>query len=853
MARHKKMRSPQTAATGSRAARRPKWLARIYLSLILLATVVAYLPALQGGMLWDDDAHITRPDLQSLNGLYRIWFDVRSTFQYYPLLHSAFWFEHQLWGDTYLGYHLVTLLWHLLAVSFLYCVLVRLKIPGALLAAAIFALHPVMVESVAWMSEQKNTLSAVLCLSAMWAYLEFDESRRPAFYVIALSLFICGLLAKTVITATLPAALLVICWWQRGSVSWRLDVRPLVPFFLFGAAGGCVTAWVERKLIGAEGMDFDLSFLQRCLMAGRVPWFYLSKLLWPANLAFVYPRWVLDPSVWWQWLFPIATLGAFVGLWVLRQKWRGPLAAWLIFMGELVPVLGFLNVYPFIFSFVADHFQYMAAVPVFVLVSACVTIALERISSSARHVGVVGCILLVGAMALLTFKQSSMYGDVVSFYRKILANNPDSWSSHNNLGTILASQGQQREAIEHYRAAIRLRANYFRGHLNLGKALADTGQFPEAFEHLRKAIELAPDWADAHISLGEAFASVGRHSEAITEFQTALALRPDDPVALNSLGTALATAGQLPKAIECLQRAVSLTPTFADAHVNLGNALVAAGNTSAGFKELRKAIELAPDDAWTFTNLGIALVQAGQTAEAIDQFWRAVRLSPSAYAYNNLGAALMKMGRVSDAIKQFQAALAVAPEFAESVSNLSNALVQANRFPEAAEHLTRVVQRMPESADAHNALGLALMHIGKYRQAIEEFRQVAKLDSGYLKSHNPLGVFLATTGDVNEVLKQLEEGVRFQPGSAEAHQRLGELLQLIGRFEAAAIQYREAIRLNPQLVQAYANLGQVLELSNHPQEAIATAEKGVKLARLAGDDALAAQIEQLLAQARAKQ
>lgn len=851
MARHKPKRPPQSAATAESAVALPGWQSGVYLALILLATVVAYSPALSGGMLWDDDAHITRPELRSLDGLYRIWFDVRSTFQYYPLLHSAFWFEHKLWGDTYLGYHLATLGWHLLAVSLLYFVLVRLKIPGALLAAALFALHPVMVESVAWMSEQKNTLSAVFCLSAMLAYLKFDETRQWSSYALALCLFILGLLSKTVITATLPAALLVVFWWQRGSVSWKQDVRPLVPFFLFGAAGGLVTAWVERKLIGAEGMDFELTFLQRCLMAGRVPWFYLSKLVWPANLVFVYPRWDLDPRVCWQWLFPIATLGVFVGLWALRAKWRGPLAAWLIFIGELVPVLGFLNVYPFLFSFVADHFQYMAAVAIFVLIAACIATGLERGSSLVRQAGVAVCILLVATLAITTFKQSRMYGDVVTFYRTILKNNPHSWSSHNNLGTLLASQGKQREAVEHYRAAIRLRPNYFRGHLNLGKALADTGQFPEAFDHLHKAIELAPDLTEAHLSLGDALTSVGRHTEAVNEFKIALALRPDDPLTLNSLGNALAAVGQLPQAIERLQRAVSLKPTFADAHVGLGNALVASGNSAAGIAELKKATELAPTDAWTFTNLGIALVRVGRNAEAIDQFNQAMQLNPSASAHNNLGAALMKMGRVSDAINEFQAALAVEPDFTESVSNLANALTQTNRFPEAVEHLRRVVQRMPESADAHNALGMAFMRDRKFPQAIEEFRQVVKLNPNYLESHNYLGALLVTNGDVSTSLTQLEEAVRLQPDSADAHQRLGELLQLTGRYDVAATQYREAIRLDPKLVQAYANLAQVLKLTNHRQEAIATAEKGIEVARAAGDNALAAQLEQWLAQTRA--
>src|SRR5262249_25556340 len=175
--------------------------------------------------------------------------------------------------------------------------------------------------------------------------------------------FALGLMTKTV-TATLPAALLVILWWQRGTLSWRRDVLPLLPFFVLGAIGGVFTAWVERRIIGAEGVEFKLTILQRCLLAGRVVWFYLSKLLWPTDFIFIYPRWTVDPGQAWQWIFLLAALGMTIALWVLRKRWRAPLSAWLFFCGTLFPALGFLNVYPFVYSFVADHFQYLASLGV---------------------------------------------------------------------------------------------------------------------------------------------------------------------------------------------------------------------------------------------------------------------------------------------------------------------------------------------------------------------------------------------------------------------------------------------------------------------------------------------------------
>jgi tetratricopeptide (TPR) repeat protein len=700
-------------------------------------------------------------------------------------LHSAFWFEHKLWNDSVLGYHLVTLLWHMLAVCLVYFNLIRLKIPGALLAAAIFALHPVVVESVAWISEQKNTLSAVFCLSAMLAYLKFDESRHPSYYCIAFGLFVLGLLTKTVITATLPAALLVIFWWQRGDLSWKRDVRPLVPFFVLGAMGGCVTAWVERKLIGAEGIDFELSLLQRGLVAGRIIWFYLSKLLWPADLVFFYPRWDINPSEWWQWLFPIATLAVFVGLWAMRRKSRGPLAAWLFFVGTLVPVLGFLNVYPFIFSFVADHFQYLASLGIIVPVSAGVATGLQRASLPMRRAGVAMCILLVGTFAVLSSKQSRTYADVVTFYRTILARNNDAWAAHNNLGTLLSAQGQQQKAIEHYRAAIRARPNYFEAHTNLGTALAARGQLPEAFAHLHEAIKLQPESVAAHRSLGNTLDNAGRHADAIDEYQAALALRPDDPLTLNALGTALTASGQLAQAIEHLKHAVRINPNFAEARGNLGNALARSGKLSEGIAELHQAVALKPDDAGTRNNLGVALMQTGRVPQAIQQLTRAVELSPSADAHNNLGTAMMNMGRLPEAIKEFQAALALKPVFAGALGNLGNALTRETRFPEAIEHLERAVQLKPDFADAHTILGVALMHSGKLPEAIGHYRTAIRLKPNSVDAYANLAQALNLADRSHDAVTAAQKGIEIarSTGQDSAASQLQDWLTHLQRPE----------------------------------------------------------------------
>jgi tetratricopeptide (TPR) repeat protein len=505
--------------------------------LLLLVTVIAYRPALNGGLLWDDDAHVTMPELQSLHGLWRIWFDLGSTQQYYPLLHSAFWLEHRLWGGAVLGYHLINVLLHVTAACLVVSIAKRLSLPGAWLAGYVFALHPVCVETVAWISEQKTTLSAVFYLAAAIAYLHFDQTRRRSHYFLALALFVLALLSKTV-TATLPGALLVVFWWQRKRLSWKRDALPLLPWFALGATAGLVTAWLERRYIHAEGASFALTLGERCLLSGRVIWFYLGKVLWPVNLMFTYPRWKVDPAAGWQYLFPIGVLGLAVGLWLLaRRPHRGPLAGFLFFAGTLFPALGFFNVFPFIYSYVADHFLYLATLGILVPLACGLAIASERIPAARRLVPAVAGLLLA-TLFVLTWRQSRMYRDAETLYRETLRRNPVSWMAHNNLGCILADMpGRLPEAITEFEASLRIKPDNRQAENNLGNALLTTpGRMAEAIPHLQAALALNPNFPETHYNLALALSLTGGGiPEAIAEYKAALRLRPDYPAARNNL------------------------------------------------------------------------------------------------------------------------------------------------------------------------------------------------------------------------------------------------------------------------------------------------------------------------------
>jgi hypothetical protein len=356
---------------------------RILAGAFLLAVVIAaHFPASRNAFIWDDDSYLTGNALvQAPDGLGKIWFEPSASPQYYPLVFSTFWLEHRLWGLNPSGYHWVNILLHAGATVLLWVALLRLSVPGAWLAALLFGIHPVHVESVAWIAERKNVLSGFLYLGAFLACLRVfrldgrsganagEEFDRRA-YASALVLFAGALLSKTV-TATLPLAVAIVYWWKRGRFDGPKFWKRLAPFLLLGAVAGGTTAWLEVIHVGARGADWSLSAMDRILVAGRAVWFYAGKIVWPADLMFVYPRWRIDSGNPLQYIPPLGAAALVLLLWRWKDRLgRGPLAAACYFGVTLAPALGFLNVYPMRYSFVADHFQYLASIGVLTLVAA---------------------------------------------------------------------------------------------------------------------------------------------------------------------------------------------------------------------------------------------------------------------------------------------------------------------------------------------------------------------------------------------------------------------------------------------------------------------------------------------------
>ena len=670
----------------------PPWLPAAGL---VAAALLVYLPALGCGFVWNDPDYVTAPALRPLHGLWLIWFKLGATQQYYPLLHSAFWVEHRLWGDSPLGYHLVNVLLHAGSATLLWIILRRLAIPGAWLAALLFIVHPVCVESVAWVSEAKNTFSTFFYLAAALAYLRFDERRRPAGYLLALALFAMALLCKTV-AATLPGALLVVCWWRRGRLDWRRDVAPMLPWFALGAASGLFSAWIERTYIGANGNDFALSGTARMLLAGRAVWFYLGKLAWPAGINFIYPRWHLSTADAAQYAYPAAAALLTLGLWLARRRTRAPLAAWLFFVGSLFPTLGFMNVFAFLFSYVADHWQYLASIGVFAFTAAALATAIPRLPAIAGRglQALVAAVLCV--LAAMSWRECANYRDLKTFYGAILERNPDAFMAHNNLGIELKLEGRLDEAIGHYREAVRIRPDYAEGHSNLGLALSARGRDEEAMAHYRMALQSEPGNAVVH----------------------------------NNLGVALAHVGRLEEAVEQYQLASRLDPGYLDPALNLGFALLRLGRFPGAMASYERAIRLRPDNANAENGLGLALAGAGRPAEAVGHYRNALRANPAyAEAHCNLGAALGALGRYDLAEKEFEAALEADERLPDAHFNLGLIMAAGRRFPEAIAQFEATLRLRPDFADAELQWGSALRSMGRDGEAQIHLDNAARLQS----------------------------------------------------------------------------------------------------------------------------
>lgn len=641
-------------------ALRPGPLALCALGLCALLVAV-YWPCLRGSPLWDDAGHLTRADLRGPAGLGRIWFERGATQQYYPLLHTAFWIESHLWGQDPLGYHLVNLLWHAGSATLLAALVARLlaRPPGGAAASAgalarvrgvapwlaglFFAVHPVTVESVAWISEQKNTLSTFFYLAAALVYLGSENPPSPRRLAGFGVLYVAALACKTV-TATLPAALLVVAWWQGGGDAVRRHAARLLPFAAVGLVAGLVTAHLEKvdfiavqNRLHPQSDEFGLTFGARLLLAARALLFYLGKLAYPQSLAFIYPRWQPSPADPGQYLYPLAVAALVVGLIRLARRNRAPLATFLIFAGTLFPALGFFDVYPFRYSYVADHFQHQACLAPLGLAAVGLSLVFFRGWDLGPRRLVRGAALgLLAALPLgwaaTAHALSHNYASEAALYRGVLAVNPGAWMAHANLGLIEAREpAGLGAALGHFRAAVALDPGNGELHGYLGSALARASRPDEALAEFRLAVAHSPNFPLAHLNLGIALLSRGSGEGAVAEFATAARLDPRLAKAHELWGIAWSQSpGHAADAERELARALELDPNSFEARSSLGILLAAQPERAPeAAAQLAAAVALRPESPTAHYNLGFLLVQARRYEEARVQFAAVLQLDPA--------------------------------------------------------------------------------------------------------------------------------------------------------------------------------------------------------------------------------
>ena len=661
----------QTVASSSTTKTRfanPPWL----FALILVAlTFVVYFPVLRGGFVFDDDSLIVHNRLiHATDGLHQFWFTTEAG-EYLPLTYTLWWLEWRSWGANPMGYHIVNVLFHAVNAVLVWLILRRLRIPGAWVAGLVFAIHPVNVATVAWISEQKNTLSMFFYALTILCYLRFDGTSRWRWYGLSLSMFLLALLSKSAVVM-LPVALLICVWWLRAKVRWK-DFLTSLPFFVLSLFFGLATIWFQHDHgLGGHANRTD-GFLSRVAAAGWVPWFYLSKALLPVDLTVIYPKWVIDTSSWVSYVPGMILLGCLVVFWWKRKTWGRP---WFFGLGYFVvmlfPVLGFFNQTFRRYSWVADHWQYFSIIGVIALVVAGGERICFRIGEQGRSIAIVVSSVALMLLGTATWRRSGVYANEETLWRDNVAKNPSAWLAHSNLGDALSKAGRFAEAIDQYEQTLQINPDYAEAHSNLGVVLFREGKLPEAIEQYEQALRINPDFPGAHCNLGIALLQTGKIVEAMAQYQQALRSTPDYAEAHYDLGNALLQMGKLPDAIEHYEQALRIDPDYAAAHNNLGKALLASGKLQEAIAHFEQVLRIKPASAEAHNNLGAALIRLGKREDAVVHYEKALQLRPDyTDAHFNLGLALEKMGRTPEAIEQYEQALKLRPDFVPATKALA--------------------------------------------------------------------------------------------------------------------------------------------------------------------------------------
>ena len=773
---------------------------------LVLLVLVAYFPAFTGGFVWDDWILVAEPLIRRVDGIVSIWFapsELKHEFHYWPVTYTSFWIEHKLWGLHPAGYHAVNVVLHALNTVLLWRVFVRLSVPGAWLVAAVFAVHPVHVESVAWIIERKDLLSALFYLGAVHVWLRFTETPGLSRYLFCLALFALALLSKS-IAVTLPATLLVIQWWRHGRVTWR-DAAGVAPFFVLAAG---VTLADLALYQDRAYLPFDYSLVERALIAARALWMYVYQLAWPVHLPVLYPRWEVHTGDILGWLVLAAMLGLAIVLWCARGRiGRGPFAAAMFFAVTLSPVLGFVDFSFMRIAFVADRFQYLASIGPLALLGVVFHGAVRLRFLGQPGTVVAGGVLLL-ALGVLSWRQAGIYRDDLVFARHVATLAPRHYFGQIMLSGALNGSGYHDKAVEIARRAVDL-SRGLRGYyqrdvdLTLGSALLAQDHPDEAEAVLRRSLASWPrgrNTEDRRLELAQALVRQARYDEALEIYRKLIADDPGNDVAHLQRGIANLQSGRYRAAVESFNRALPVVRHVNNEpalHALTGEALHKLGRFDAAAAHLDQALALQPG------HIRFLLARADLEADRI----RAAGVSVSGSGHS--------VGQGSTTRADADTA------------GLDAWLTQAQ------DRCKALIEREPEHPLVRVLLGTVLLRLEQFEAAEAALDKAFSLSPSRpiaREAHRVMGQVREKQGRPEDAAWHYQSALDIYPLDAEALEPLAAIRFADARFEDALALYRRLVKVRPFVAGAHLRLGMTLHGLGRYSDALAALGRALELA-----------------------
>lgn len=599
---------------------------------LALLVAVAYFPALSAGFIWDDRAFVHVAPVQELNGIWRIWFspsELKGEGHYWPLTYTTFWLERRIWGSFWApGYHAFNMLLHFVNATLVWHLLRRLgalPVWWAWAVAALFAVHPVHVEAVAWVIGRKDLLAAVFYFCTVLAWLRTLDGAAAArwrWHLLALLLYAAGLLCKS-IGMTLPIALLAIRWWQHGRLTLD-DCWRAAPFLLVAVGVG-----VADMRYYEEFIDVDYTFLERVQIAAHSLWFYVGKLLWPAELMPIYPHWRVDVAAILPWIYALAAFAVAAALWLLRDRiGRGAMAGAAFFALTLSPTLGLVPFGYMQFAFVANRYQYLADVGALAVIVGAVAAAAAAFGKTARWAAVGLGVGLLTVLSALTWQHAGIYRDEIGFFQRVLAGNPRARDANFNLGSALFQAGKREEGLAATLVSLELRPTSMKAQYGAGTMLHQLGRSEEALAHLRKALAINANNSIVQHFTGEVLVALNRNDEAEVHFRRTLDVEPRHWAAHVNLAKLLASGNRAEAAVGHLREALTIAPGRLDTALFLASLEFNLERYDAALEQYRRVADALPDNAAAWSGMGAALYHLGRPVEALRHVDRALELNP---------------------------------------------------------------------------------------------------------------------------------------------------------------------------------------------------------------------------------